>query len=107
MSTLLETTTNVNSGVAWVDTLVKAVFNVISPVLVIAAVAGIFYAIWIGVKFVKAEDKSARDEAKQKLIYVIVGIVVTVALIILFIFLANNVGENGLIDPTKWGNNIN
>lgn len=103
MSTLLE----VETGVGWVDTLVNAVFQIIMPVLVILAVAGIFYAIWVGVKFVKAEDKSARDEAKQKLIYVIVGIVVTIALIILFIFLANNVGPNKAIDPQKWGNNLN
>ena len=100
MSTLLA----VNSGVVWVDTLITAVFKVITPVLIIAAVAGIFYAIWVGVKFVKAEDKSARDEAKQKLIYVIIGIVVTVALIILFIFLANNIGKT--INPQQWGDNI-
>ena len=96
----------VETGVAWMNTLVNAVMGVITPVLIVAAVAGILYAIVVGVKFVKAEDKSQRDEAKQKLITVIIGIVVTIVLIILFVFLANNIGPNELIDPTSWGSNL-
>ncbi|MCQ2564557.1 MAG: hypothetical protein MJ152_01685 [Clostridia bacterium] len=49
------------------------------------------YAIVVGVKFVKAEDKGARDEAKAKLITVIIGIVVVVVLVALFYFLAFNI----------------
>ena len=72
----------------WLETLLNAVTGVINPVLVVAATAGILYAIVVGVKFVKAEDKSQRDEAKQKLITVIIGVVVTIVLIILFFWLA-------------------
>ena len=72
----------------WLQTLIDAVKSIVNPVLVVAAVAGILYAIVVGVKFVKAEDKSQRDEAKQKLITVIIGVVVTIVLIILFYWLA-------------------
>lgn len=85
----------------WVTTLTNAVSNVINPILIIAATAGIIYAIWVGVKFVRAEDKSARDEAKQKLIYVIIGIVVTLVLIALFYWLSYAI-RNGQINFSSW-----
>ncbi len=98
MSTLLDTIT---TGITWLDTLVNAIISFVGPILILAAVAGIIYAIVVGIKFVKADDKGARDEAKQKLITVIVGIVVTLVLIALFYFLAYNVGPGKLIDPSQ------
>ena len=77
----------------WLNTLITAIFNFINPVLILVAVAGIIYAIVVGVKFVRAEDKSQREEAKAKLISVIVGIVVTFVLIALFYGLAFNIGN--------------
>lgn len=71
----------------WVTDLTQAIINVLNPILILACVAGIIYAIVVGVKFAKADDKSQRDEAKQKLITVIVGIVVTLVLIALFFWI--------------------
>lgn len=96
----------VDTGIGWLNTLVTAVMSFINPVLIVAAVAGILYAIVVGVKFVKAEDKSQRDEARQKLITVIIGVVVTIVLVILFYWLANSIGPGKAIDPTKWGTNL-
>lgn len=87
----------VDTGFGWLNTLINAVYNFINPVLICAAVAGILYAIVVGVKFVKAEDKSQRDEAKQKLITVIIGVVVTFVLVALFYWLAWAF-SNGVID---------
>lgn len=84
----------------WVDALVNAVSEVINPILIIVATAGIIYAIWVGVKFAKAEDKSQRDEAKQKLITVIIGIGVTGVLIALFYWLRWAI-ENDKLDFLK------
>ncbi|MBR6778741.1 MAG: hypothetical protein IKM43_01120 [Clostridia bacterium] len=85
----------------WVNTLTSAIANILNPVLILVAVAGVFYAIYVGFKFAKAEDKSARDEAKQKLISVIVGIVVTGLLIALFYWLKWML-ENGKINFDNW-----
>lgn len=85
----------------WINTLTGALTTVINPILILAATAGIIYAIVVGIKFVKAEDKSQRDEAKQKLITVIIGIVVVFALIALFYWLAYAVGE-GILDFSNW-----
>ena len=79
----------------WVETLVKAVTNIINPILILVATAGIIYAIVVGVKFARAEDKGQRDEAKQKLITVIIGIVVTAVLIALFYWLQGTLMAEG------------
>lgn len=92
-----------STGVSWLDTLIDAVLKFVNPLLIVVAVAGIIYAIWVGIKFVRAEDKSARDEAKAKLISVIVGIVVVFVLIALFYFLAYNIGPGKPIDTSTWG----
>ncbi len=97
MSTLLEAVTLPT----WLDTLLNAVTNVIAPILILVATAGIIYAVVVGVKFVRAEDKSQRDEAKAKLISVIVGIVVTCVLIALFYFLSAAF-RNGWIKFNDW-----
>ncbi len=91
-----------STGIPWLDTLVNAIISFIGPILILVSVAGIIYAIVVGVRFVKADDKSARDEAKAKLISVIVGIVVTLVLIALFYFLAYNIGPGKVIDPSKF-----
>jgi cytochrome c biogenesis protein CcdA len=85
----------------WVTALVNAVTNIINPILILVATAGIIYAIVVGVKFAKAEDKGARDEAKQKLITVIIGIVVTAVLILLFIWLRTAI-QNETISIDNW-----
>lgn len=90
MSTLL---VDFGTGISWLETILNAVINIINPILILVAVAGIVYAIVVGVKFAKADEKNERDEAKQKLIYVIVGIVVTGLLIALFYYLAYNMSD--------------
>jgi len=87
----------VNTGFQWLDQLINAVYRIINPILIVVAVAGIVYAIVVGVRFVKADNKEQREEAKQKLISVIIGIVVTFVLIALFYWLAYAFG-NGIID---------
>lgn len=90
----------IETGYKWLDTLVGATLNLINPILIVAAVAGIVYAIWVGIKFVKADEKTEREEAKSKLIMVIVGVVVVVLLIALFYFLAFNIGD--IIQQTRF-----
>ena len=84
----------VKTGIEWLDVLVNAVYNIINPILIVVAVAGIIYSVVVGVKFVKADNKEEREEAKQKLITVIIGIVVTFVLIALFYWLAWAFGNN-------------
>lgn len=90
-----------NTNISWLNQLIDAVLKIINPILIVIAVAGILYAIVVGVKFVKADNKEEREEAKQKLITVIIGIVVTFILIALFYWLAYAI-NSGLINPSSW-----
>ena len=87
----------VKTSIPWLNRLIDAVYNIINPILIVVAVAGIIYSVVVGVKFVKADNKDEREEAKQKLITVIIGIVVTFVLIALFYWLAWEF-SNGAID---------
>ena len=89
----------VKTSIPWLNKLIDAVYNIINPILIVVAVAGIIYSVVVGVKFVKADSKEEREEAKQKLITVIIGIVVTFVLIALFYWLAWAFG-NQKIDLT-------
>ena len=107
MNMLLESSKLVNDYYkipGWIRTLISAIYKIIGPILLVVATAGIIYAIVVGVKFVRAEDKSQRDEAKSKLISVIVGIVVTAVLIALFYFLAWAIKSGTISIPSKWLN---
>jgi len=73
---------------AWLTTLTTTLKNIVNPILGVVALVGVIYAIWVGVKFVKADSKEEREEAKAKLISVIIGIVVTGVLIALFYWLS-------------------
>lgn len=86
-----------STGFEWLDQLVNAVYDIINPILVVVAVAGLIYSVVVGIKFVKADNKEQREDAKKKLIYTIIGIVVTFVLIALFYWLAYAF-SNGLID---------
>lgn len=81
------------TDISWLNTLLNALTSVVGPILVAASIAGVIYAVWVGIKFAKADSKEERQEAKQKLIYVIVAIVVTLLLVAIFYWFANNVNS--------------
>lgn len=104
MNFLLSTMMNSANVPGWLQTILNTLTNFINPILIVVSVAGIIYAIVVGIRFAKADDKNEREEAKQKLIYVIVGIVVTIVLIALFYFLKYTI-ENGDINFSSWWGN--
>lgn len=81
-------------GNEWYDIIGKAVDNIIGPALIILCSIGIIYAIVIGVKMMKAEDKNAREENKARLINLAISIIAIVALIALFYSLRSWLGKS-------------
>ncbi len=53
----------------------------------IVGLAGVVYAIYLGIQLARAEDQSKRDEAKKHLITVLIALVVTLVLIVFFLYL--------------------
>ena len=68
----------------WLSTLVNSITWILWIVLILVGAVGAIYAIWLGVQIAKAESADAREEAKKKIIYTVIAIAVTVALILFF-----------------------
>ncbi len=68
----------------WQDKVINAVTNLLVPILVIGCSVGMIWAVVVGIKMMKADDKNARDEAKAKLVNIAISIVAIAVLIGLF-----------------------
>ena len=89
----------------WVADVVDAVSYVLIPMLIIVGAAGTIYAVVLGVNMARADSTEKREEAKKRLINVIVGLAIMIGLILFFIlfiklaipafFPPSDVGGNG------------
>ena len=68
----------------WVGKIINAVNILLYPLLVIVGAAGMIYAIVIGVQMARADSTEKREEAKKRLINVIVGLAIIIGLILFF-----------------------
>lgn len=73
-----------NSNYSWVETIYSVITTVLVPILAIVAAAGIIWAIVLGVQMARADSTEKREEAKKRLIGLVVGIAILVVLIIFF-----------------------
>ena len=73
-----------NFAKTWQGKVINAVNTILVPLLIIACSVGMVYAVIVGIKMVKAEDKGARDENKARLINIAISIVSVAILIGLF-----------------------
>ena len=87
---------------SWVGKVLTAVDKILVPILIIACSVGMIWAIVVGIKMMKADDKAARDENKAKLINIAISIVAVAVLIGLFYAL-----RNWLDDSSKKGSDFN
>ena len=78
---------------AWFKTLIDALQDWVTPLLVLACAAGAIWAIILGIKMAQADDKSKRDEAKANLINVIIALVAVIALILIFTVVGNAIKD--------------
>lgn len=87
--------------------IMDTVNKILSPILVIVCAAGLIWAIVLGVNMARADSTEKREEAKKRLISLIVGIVIMVVLIILFNLLPGiidrfaNTNAGGLANPSQ------
>lgn len=78
---------DIESGATEVaNTVVSTVKSIIVPVLLILGAAGMIWAIVLGVNMARADSTEKREEAKKRLISLIVGIVIMIVLIFFFLF---------------------
>ena len=69
----------------WVIDVVDAISYVLIPLLIVVGAAGIIYSVILGVNMARADSTEKREEAKKRLINVIIGLAVMIGLILFFI----------------------
>ena len=67
----------------WVYDIVDVINNVKWPLLILVAAAGTIYAIVLGVQMARADSTEKREEAKKRVINVLIGMAIAVGLILL------------------------
>ena len=67
------------------NTVVETIKAVLVPILGIVGAAGVIWAIVLGINMARADSAEKREESKKRLISLIVGIVIMVALIVFFL----------------------
>ena len=81
MSMMLEG--EVASEFEWVYQISDAISSALWPILIVVAAAGSIYAIVLGVNMARADSTEKREEAKKRVVNVLVGMVIIVGLILL------------------------
>lgn len=79
------------AGFGWLDGLLSALEKIVGPILILVAAVGVIYAIYLGVLLAKAENAEKREEAKKRIINVVIAIAITAVLIFLMYLFSSNV----------------
>lgn len=83
----------------WVYDIVDVINNVKWPLLILVAAAGTIYAIVLGVQMARADSTEKREEAKKRVINVLIGMAIAVGLILLISLFMSNL-PNWIGGPT-------
>ena len=77
----------------WLHPIAQFLDDVFIPVIIIVAVAGGIWVVILGVNLARAESADKAQEAKKRLINVVVAIVAVIILVFLLAFVVSNVGN--------------
>ena len=81
------------STFSWLYPIAKFLDDMFIPVIIIVAVAGGIWVVILGVNLARAESADKAQEAKKRLINVVVAIVAVIILVFLLAFVVSNVGN--------------
>ena len=84
----------------WLKDVVAALQGIVAPILIVLGAVGVIYAIYLGVMLAKAENAEKREEAKKRIINVIVAIAITAALVFLMYLFSGHLDWFIQIEPT-------
>jgi uncharacterized membrane protein len=79
----------------WVGNLLDAINDILPIILIVVGSAGTIYAVVIGVNMARADSTEKREEAKKRLINVLVGIAIIIGLILFLLLL---VADGGILE---------
>lgn len=79
----------------FVNDILNAIDTILPIILIVVGSAGTIYAVVVGVNMARADSTEKREEAKKRLINVLVGIAITIGLILFLMLLT---AKDGIID---------
>ena len=82
-----------NNGFAWLLPIAKFLNNALVPIIIIVAILGAIWIIWLGVQLAKAEDSSKAAEQKKRLINVVIALIAVIVFIFLMTFVASSLPD--------------
>ena len=74
----------------WLKNFTDVLQNLVAPILIVLGSVGVIYAIYLGVMLAKAENAEKREEAKKRIINVVIAVAITIVLIFLMYLFTNN-----------------
>ena len=74
----------VSEKFAWANDVANAIRSVLWPILIVVAAAGTIYAVVLGVNMARADSTEKREEAKKRVINVLIGMAIIIGLLLLF-----------------------
>ena len=75
----------------WLYPIAKFLDSLLIPMIIVLAMVGVIWVVWIGVNIAKAEDAGKAEEQKKRLINVAIAIVAVIIFVFLLAFVANNI----------------
>jgi len=88
-------------GYKFLIPIIQLIDTALVPIIIVILAAGTIYAVILGVNMARADSSEKRDEAKKRLINVIVGAGIIIVLLAIIYALASNIeGLLGLAQPT-------
>ncbi len=69
----------------WVIDVANTIFDVLWPLLIVVGAAGAIWAVVLGVNMARADSTEKREEAKKRLLNVVIGLAIIIGLILFFI----------------------
>lgn len=97
----------------WVATVANTIFDILWPLLIIVGAAGAIWAVVLGVNMARADSTEKREEAKKRLLSLVIGLAITIGLILFFILFITTIlpallpDLNPNADPDATQNMIN
>ena len=83
--------TGANKKWSWLEDIIKFIDQAFVPIMIILGAVGGIWCIFLGVNLARAETADKADEAKKRLINVIIAVVATALLIFLFALFVSNI----------------
>jgi cytochrome c biogenesis protein CcdA len=82
-----------SAGYDFLLPILETIDTALIPIIICVLAAGTIYAVVLGVNMAKAESSDKREEAKKRLINVIIGFAVVILLLVVIYALAANINS--------------